>query len=348
MPSSSFSRNEIFFLAVSLTSYRIFTNLPLLFTLISGTGAPLSALLSGLLALLLIYLFSKLHKKSSPFRQNSFGQYPLSVILLGYLILSSIHTLSEFSKFAGAVAFPTAPQWFVALFFITAAGLGALGGIKGLLRIGRHFVPFFVVVILLLLGSVLVQCDFENLFPLLGTSAENTLGKGLSGIFLYSDILLLFFISPAEESSSASRPAFLLGSLLGILICFATVLTYTAKIPYPLSREEQLPIYLLMKEVYYGRFFQRVDAVVLLVSALWGMFVLSFNLCLMSKILSEVFGITPLKVVLFPLSALIFFSCTLSSGIIARFLPVAAATLTAVAAIFFITKSKKEVSSDES
>ena len=348
MSSFNISRNEIFFLGVALTSYRIFTNLPLIFTLSSGTGAPLSALLSGILVLFVAFLFSGLLKKTDILTQSTFAIYPLSLILLVYLILSSAHTLSEFSSFAGKVAFPTTPKWFLALFLITAAGIGAFGKIKGVLILSKHFVTFFVIVIFLLLGSVLVQCNFENLFPLLGTSAQDTLFKGFSGIFLYTDMLLLLFISPVDGFSSGCRKYLLLGGLLGIFICFSVVLTYTAKIPYPLSREEQFPLYLLTKEVYYGRFFQRVDAIILLISALWGMLVLSFNLCLMSKILNEVFGITALKVVIFPLSALTFFLCGIQQGTVSTLIAVTMTILILCLTVFFIIKPKKEVYVDES
>lgn len=306
MKTSTLKGGEIFCLCISLTTFRIFTGLPLIFTNISGTGAPLSALLSGILAFAFV-LFRYKGQSILSRTKTPLGRYTLSGLALIYLGVSALFTLTEFSRFAKATAFPTTPLWFISLFFIIAAGIGALKGTKPLLRICRYFVPVFVAVVFLVILSVLWKADLTNLFPLLGNGTSDTLSRGLSGILLYSDILLIFLIDQSSGYEDKARRFALWGTVLGIVVCFFTVLAFTAKIPYPLSKDGQFPFYLLMKEVYYGRFLQRIDAVVLLVSALWGMFSLCLHLSLMTKILKDTFEVTSKPAAIFPISAALFF-----------------------------------------
>ena len=347
MKKTALHGGEICCLAASLTVFRIFTNLPLVFTRISGTGAPLSALLSGLIVLVLLFFVLTRCKGQSIISstKNTFAGYTVSVLALIYLASSALYTLTEFSQFAKATAFPTTPLWFVLLFFVVAAGVGAIKGIAPLLRLCRYFIPVFAAVVFLIILSVLWKCNPSNLFPLLGNGAVDTLGKGLSGILLYSDLFLLFLIDQPSANKNKVRRHALWGCFLGILVCFFTVLALTAKVPYPLSKDQQFPFYLLMKEVYYGRFLQRVDAVVLLISVLWGMLSLCLNLCLITKILEDTFEITSKSAVIFPLCALLFFLSIRGSIGIFPILVLSAAAFCAL--LIFLALFKKEARTDE-
>ncbi len=309
MKKSAINGGELSSLCTSLAAFRIFTTLPLIFTWTSGTGAPLSALLSGILAIAFI-LFR--YKGESIFSRtkSSFVKYVISISALVYLSASALFTLTEFSYFAKLTAFPTTPLWFISLFFITAAGLGALGGISALQRSCRYMIPVFAAVVCLVILSVLWKADLTNLFPILGNGTTHTLSRGLSGILLYSDISLIFLIDQPPGCQSKAKRSAMWGTVFGVLLCFFTVVAYTAKIPYPISKDEQFPFYLLMKEVYYGRFFQRIDAVIQFISALWGMLSLCLNLCLITKILENTFEVTSKPAVIFPLSAALFFLST--------------------------------------
>ncbi len=306
MKKTTATCSEMFCLCLSLAAFRIFTTLPLIFTRISGTGAPLSALLSGILAIAFILLRYKGHGILSQ-SKIPLVRYAVSVSALAHIAASAFFTLTQFSYFARITAFPTTPLWFISLFFVIAAGFGAIMGLPALLRVCRYTVPVFAGVIFIIILSVLWNSNPANLFPVMGNGAFNTLGKGLGGTLLFSDLSLLLLIEQPSDSNVQFRHSALWGAGLGALVCFLTVVAYTAKIPYPISKAGEFPFYLLMKEVSYGRFFQRVDAIVLLVSSLWGMLSLSLQLCLATKIFSDTFGATSKSAVIFPACLALFF-----------------------------------------
>ena len=306
---------EIYSLVFILLTTKLFTNQSLLFAGISGTGAPLSAICSGLVALVVICISTRRFYRNpdggniisrGEKRFGTIGKYLICLILIGYLALSSAYVLNQFSHLAKLVAFPTAPLWFVAVFFAVAAFAGASAKEDGILRTSKFIVPFLLITILVLLISVLCQSNFLNLFPILGAGVSNTVFKGLSGITFYSDIALVFLINPFSTSPKSTKNAIIFASTTAIIINALAIITFTAKIPYPLSQEGDFPMYLLLKEVYYGRFFQRIDAIFLLASSFCGMFSLSVNFCLITKVLEQAFDITHRQAALFPVIATTF------------------------------------------
>ncbi len=314
MNSSHTSMSYLLPVGISLSAYRIFTNLPSSFTRFFGTGAPLFSLISGLFFFAILFFLTKrllitdcenifsLAEKTL----GVFGKYFLFVLFFIYIFVSSAFLVNEFSSFSKLVAFPLSPKWFIAIFFVLAASIGALSAIESLGKLFVLFLPLFSLIISFFLVTVLFESRTENLFPIMGTAENFTFPNFSSTLLVFSDILLIFLLSP--QNARAIPKAIFCSFILGFSIVFLFVLTYTAKIPYPLSKDETFPLYLLVKEVYYGRFFQRIDAIVLLISAIWGMLNLSLNFCLLVALSQDMFGIKNRLVMVFPISASVFFA----------------------------------------
>ncbi len=358
--SLSCKSNEAFFLAVLMLTTRLCTNIPLIFTQFSGTGAPLSAVLSGLVVLILIcFIIRKFYAttcgniiQKTQKLLGAPGKYLISLVLLAYLFISSAYLLEQFSYFAKNLAFPTAPLWFVAIFFVFGAICGALCGLKRLLRITRIAVPLFVAVFVLLIVSVLWGCDFSNIFPISGNGVVPALRGGLWGTSIYSDALLIFLINPFSNSPKTTGRALRWGCAVAVLINILLVLTFTSKIPYPLSLQEQFPLYILSKEVYFGRFFQRIDALLLLFSALCNMLTLAFNLGLIAKIMEQTFDVSSHRITIISsaLTIFLFVSGTtiLSQQLFGKTLPYLGTVLIAIALLTAIfTRKEAKVTNEE-
>ena len=113
---------------------------------------------------------------------------------------------------------------------------------------------------------------------------------------MYSDIILLFLVNPFCSSADDLKKTAVGVSALGVAINVFFILTLAAVIPYPVSRGMQYPVYQLLKTVYYGRFFQRIDALYMLAVVLSGMLYLSFVLFLLTYIMKKSFGTSRTRV----------------------------------------------------
>ncbi len=306
--------SQIFFITVCLMTVKLFGNLPALIIRNSVSGAPLTAVISGLAVFFTVFIITKkIYAENNSniisVAEKKFSnavKYILSIICIVFFFFSAVFTLAEISSFCKLIAFPSSPFWFVSVFFVGGSILGAFFGARSLFRTAP-FVFFAVLAVLFILAvSTPSRSSFSNLFPLLGISADRTFLKGLAGITIYSDIIAVFFLIPTSDRTDSAKRAILSGTAVSVILVFVFILAYTARIPYPLSAMEKYPLYILSKEVYFGRFFQRIDAFLLLASSLSGMLSLSVNLLLITKILCRLFDITAKNVVLFPSAIIVF------------------------------------------
>lgn len=326
MNTNRLSTSYLLHIGISLSAYRIFTNLPLSFTRFFGTGAPLFSLISGLFFFAILFFLTKRLLRadsesiffSAKKAFGSLGKYSLFLLFFIYLFVSSAFLVNEFSSFSKLVAFPLSPKWFISIFFVLAASIAALSSPDSLGKLFALFIPLSFLIISFFLVTVLFESRTENLFPILGTAENFTLPNFSSCLLVFSDILLIFLLNP-QGGTKAAPKAILRSFILGFAIVILLILTYTAKIPYPLSKDETFPLYLLVKEVYYGRFFQRIDAIVLLVSSIWGMLNLGLNFCLLIGLIKDMFDIKNRFAVVFPISVSVFFAALFLSSALEQF-----------------------------
>ena len=288
-------RWEISCITLNVLTYKVFTDFPRLFAEISGTGGWLTALAGGAAAVLLIGLILWLYRRFD--RSNILdvaeaalgkpGRYAVSVILLLYLVFSNALALREFTEVMKTVAFPSSALAYVMLFFVAAMTAAVLCGFDAIARIHVLAVPVTLFIALTMVFSVIRYADAGNLFPILGNGADQVFGKGMITLSIYSDIIFLFLINPFAKQKIKWRKIGFLSALGGVAVTALIVLTFVLIVPYPTSADTNIPIYPLAKVVYYGRFFQRLDAFYLLALAIVGMLYLSLSLFFITHLFAQ-------------------------------------------------------------
>lgn len=311
----SFTKAEFPCLIINLLTVKLFTNIPSVFSAAAGTAATLSALWTSLVTFGTVFMLICLlkctpHKSFFDFVETVFsktGRLILAGLFLIYFAMSAVIFINDLTAFVKLISFPTAPMYFVALFIVAAAVVGALSGISGIARLHCFFVPIALAVLLFVLISDFGNANFSNLFPIFGNGCEGIFGKGASGFLMYTDIIILLLITPPDALHDM-RKTVLLPSVLGLLSVCTFVFVFTVQIPYPLSTEYKFPLYLLLKEINYGIFFQRIDILLLLAACLCGMLYLSLILSLFTDILAGSFGCSDTRPLIFTAAATLFLS----------------------------------------
>lgn len=301
-------------LIINLLTYKLFTGFPSVYPINGGTAAHLSALLSAAAAILIIYVILRLYRRfdtdniitAAERLFGGIGKYAAGAFLALYIAAAFVYSLREFSGLVKMLAFPTAPVWFVATFFAAAVIFSSMRGINSIIRAHTLVIPAAVAVTALMLASVLRYCEPENLFPVLGNGLPKILCGVVRGIPMYSDIILIFLINPFAADPSELKHTALRAAILAAVINLAFIIIYTMAIPFPVSAQADYPLYLLLKEVYYGRFFQRIDAIYMLTAALCGMLYLSFAASLLMYTLKQVFGMKSKRALPVPTAVALF------------------------------------------
>lgn len=289
-------RWELSCLIINLIIYKVFTDAPRRF-MESGTSAFLAAVISGIIAYAVIWFLPVIYKKAGV--KNIFDlleKKPKIALLTGlvvvvWLALSASHALEAIVTFSKLAAFPSAPFVFVAVFFVLAFAAAVLRGMESAVRPHALIVTFYIFMILFMLSSVVRYFDLTNLLPVLGKGAKETIYTAVKNLSYFFDFVIIFLINPfLKEEESFVRTVRVSGAV-GILVNLLIILSANLLLPYPVSEQIEFPVYQIMKNVYIGRFFQRIDAVYLLSVSLSGMGYLSFTAFLMTYVFKKAFKI---------------------------------------------------------
>ena len=294
----SFENRNFYFVVINLLTFRIFSQFPSLFSRLSGSGAALSALFSGILTFAVIFLISRSLKKHNSKNLadaafSAFGKIGGLIacsIIAFCLLVSATVTLLDLCHLVKSISFPSSPFWFVLFFFSVSAVWGAVLGTDAIGHAHGIFVPVILLGLVVLIISTVSRGDASNLLPIFGNGPESVFGKGLSGTLMYSDLLVLFLLASPKSSAYFPEKKLLIASAIGIFLTCLFVLALNLSVSPSLISEDSFPFYLLMKEVYYGRFFQRIDSLMLLIASLSGMLYLSLNASAFSYITGRIFN----------------------------------------------------------
>ncbi len=292
-----FSGFELSCLTVNLIIYKSFTDIPRRFLEGAGASCFLSALISAGIAYLVIWFLPVIYRetKLSDIFSSSETKLPKGITSLFatscaiYLILSASRAILGVSTFAGMSAYPLAPFAFIALYFGISAIISSLRGLDGIIRAHSIIVPFCIVMTLVLLIAIFREADVINLFPVFGNGVYKTLETAVFNVSYYFDFILLFLLFPYIKNDGYYVKTIRISGAVGILISLFIMLSLNLILPYPVSGEIKYPLYQIMKSVYFGRFFQRIDAFYLLSASLSGMAYISFSIFLSSYVLKKAF-----------------------------------------------------------
>lgn len=275
--------------------YKIFTTYPRRFSEISGSASYLTALYTGILFLIGLYLVLRILKKYSVrdvlFRPNTvLGKVTgrlLRVLLAVYWLLSAAYALREFTAVLHNIAYTRSPNWFLMAFFLAGAAVTAFCGGKAVYRMHSLMVVWIGLgaAAIALLG--LKYAEPLYLAPLLGNGADSVFGMGLSTLFLYTDSILIFQLIPRSRPDCNSERAVMTGAALAVACNVALVLAAAMSQPASMEFVSAIPIYPLTKAAYFGKFWSRMDAVYLIAFLLSGFLYLSMALHLLVLAIGE-------------------------------------------------------------
>lgn len=296
----NFGSFELSALTINLIIYKSFTSLPKQFLTGAGSAAFLSALISGLVSYVFIWFLPVIYRETKTSNIIELSEKYISkgfsvivgIIISASLFFSASQALEGVGVFSLISAYPTAPFMFIALFFMTAAVFAVRRGMNAVIRVHSIIVPFCVFMTAILLPAIFRSADTNNLFPLFGNGISRVFSTAFLNISYYFDFFLIFLINPYYKNRKSDIRIIRISGAVGILINLFIILSANLILPYPISSEIKYPLYQIMKTVYFGRFFQRIDALYLFSISLSAMAYISFTVFLITYILKRVFSLS--------------------------------------------------------
>lgn len=266
---------------VIITINHIILDLPKSFIQSTSSGAILNVIFITIVALLIIYLISALLKNFpgldifdiAKFLGGKWLKVTLQILFICYILFVASNLLRAFSEGLNVIFFPRTPIPVIMLIFLIAIVVTNKIGISAITRSNLFFTGLVLFNILFVFIANWDNFIIERMYPLLGNGTMSTFFSGLSNLYAFGGISYLYLLPPyLRNEKDYKKVAFTSVAISGfyLLVSVATVLFM---FPHIITTQQIFPIYLASRFIQFGTFFQRLDAVFLLI---WLLSVISY------------------------------------------------------------------------
>lgn len=238
----------------------------------TGSSAWLNVLFVSIIAILIAWFTTFLFKKFqgldildiSEFLGGKTLKTIIGLLYIILLILVPIFVLKNFTETLRIIYFKTSPLLFILLFFIVSSTIANRFSLKVLTKANLLLMGFTFLGITLILISSIKDFSMERLFPILGYGVKQTFLNGLTNIFSFSAFGYLFLLPPLLDKPSNFKKISIISMIISGLYLFLTVTCILLALSFTFKSGESVSLYLLTRNLAYGRFIQKIDAVFIL------------------------------------------------------------------------------------
>jgi spore germination protein (amino acid permease) len=206
----------------------------------------------------------------------------IGVAYIIYLMIIVSFLIRNFSESLRLIYFPNTHFSAIALIFIIVAIILNKLGFKTIVKCNLIILPLVLLSLLIIFFSTIDEFTIQRFFPILGNGFNSTFILGATNIFSFGGIILLYFIMPILNNSDSYKKVSFISIIISSVYLLLSVISLLLVIPMISSAESTLSIYLAAREVQFGDFFQRVDAIFILI---WMLSIFSYFSVILSYIL---------------------------------------------------------------
>lgn len=301
-------------ITISLITTQLFLNLPRTMMESAWTAGWLLSLYLTILALIFFTIIDQLYK---PFRGKDLldlgeyiggkiGRIIVGIIVLFFLIYIAPVILREFSENMKIIALNKSPLSFVMLFFLISMIIAAYVGLKAIARFSAIAVPIIAVGYLIIIIGSVNFFDLSRITPWLGSGTYEIFVNGFPKISVFAGVILVPLLYPFIHTRKSFQTVGYGSIILSGLFFFIGVLAFSLIYQYPTGTESFLPIYQLARLIDYGRFFQRVESMFVIVWVASALIHLSTLLYLIAYVFKKTFKLEYYKPLIIPFSIIVY------------------------------------------
>ena len=303
-------KKELFWIFTNIITVKMFFIYPRYLITTSGNAAWMQCIYVSLISLVIYLITINIYKKTGSQSILDAAQKTGGGVLKAIIgIIITITLLANMSIIVRAlpesiktVLLPLTPMRYIILLLTVATALGTYFGLYSIARIHSLFMPIAALIFIAMILLLIPNIDINNIFPILGKGTYNIFIKGIEGIGIFSDILILYLIIPYAKNFDDVRKSGFKAILVSSLIAVIIVLFYNMTYGYPASEDFVLPVYQITRLIKIGDFFQRLEAFFEFVWSISIMLYVSLYLFVICDVWKEIFNLKYYKVLILPFS----------------------------------------------
>lgn len=314
MGTEKIGKIEAIFLILSFIINLIILSLPRIIISTSGSASIINTVYISIIALIIVLLIYKLLSAFpgqdvldiSLFLGGKSFKIIVGSLFIIFFLFTAFSVLKSFSETLNTIYYYTTPPYFVTGVFCIIIAYACSLGFKAISRANVLILPLSILSIFLLLIFNMRFFTFERIFPILGYGINETFFSGLQNLVAFGNIAIIYFLPSILKDSNELKKASVWAIIWSSICLFISVLTILLLFSYIGQSHGIMPFYLASREIEFGRFFQRLDAVFILIWTISIVCFLSILVLLAIKILKNLTNIQNSRFIAITFSIILF------------------------------------------
>ena len=304
-------KKEFSSLLITLMSAKLLLSYPLRLVKNSGPAAWIQVIFVTLLALLIFRMTVSFYERKINIidliksRLGKTAGVAAGLIVFGILFLNMMSITRIFPESVQIVLLQNTESDVTAAVFALTILIGAYLGIEALAQINYIFLPICGILLIVFVALLFPYYDISNLMPILGTGAFDVFVKGINGLSIFSDIIVLNILLAYSKNINEARDCGTRAIIISGAVALITTLIYSLIYPYPTSEKFILPMYQVTRMIHLTSFFNRFEAVFQFIWSILAFLYGAVYIYLLCFVWQTTFGLKYLKPLIFPMVLLI-------------------------------------------
>lgn len=233
-------------------------------------------------------------------------KFIVGIAYIGLFIMISGTLFRYFSEFLKTIYFKETPIVIIMLVFLVGTVIANLIGFKAIFHAALAIVPIVLISMLVIFFSTANSFNINRLFPIFGYSINKTFFSGISNIFAFGGVAILYFLMPFLKSTKNFKKISIIAIIVSSVYLLLSVVSLLLVFSFISDTDLTLSIYSLTRKIEYSRFFQRTDALFILLWILLIFTYLSTILAFCLNIFKKISNISNSKAMTYCFALLLF------------------------------------------
>ena len=314
MENKQISSYAAVLLIITIIINHIILNLPKSLLKSTESFSPINIIYICILAILITTIICKLFKNFpsldildvSEILFGKWFKFIIGVLCIIYLLLSSSLILRDFCEGLKIIYYMKTPIYFVLALFIIVAAISNMLGESSIIRSNVIILPIVLTAIIFIFVANIKNFMPQRIFPLLGDGSYSTFITGTVNLYAFSPFPLIYFIAPFLKNPSKLTKVSVISIIIASLFLISCIFSLVFMFSFINTENEIMPIYLASRFIEFGTFFQRIDAIFLLILILEVGIYLSIVIMFILRILKKITYIENTSNIIYAVCLLLF------------------------------------------
>lgn len=274
-------------LILIITINRLSIHLPQTILTTCGSAAILNIVFISIITIAFVIIVTKLFKNFpnldiidiSENLGGKFLKYLVGIVLISYIIFTCAILLRDFAEILKILYYGDTPIIYLIAFFIIVCIISNWLGRKSVVKTNLILTIIMVVSLLISFLAVMPNLTIQRALPVLGYGTYETFISGLSNLFTFNSLLVIYLVPSMLNNPSdfkkASIIATIIASVLVILVTAISLLAFS----FSTEIEKISSLYMLLSNNEFGKYFQHPESLFVFT---WSLSFMSYvNVCCM-------------------------------------------------------------------